>query len=134
MNYHIPANKTRFIYSGERSIFLVITANPIYYEKLIYYNLVRKETVRKSIDCMNNKNSTIQEKNHNLFMIGFEVGANLLNKIIVLKPNIQDIVNYYVKSYFTQNYVIGLQMRFFRNENSFRNSKFSFFNNPNFFL
>ena len=61
---------------------MVFCTNPNHYEKLIYYNLVKSETVQKSIETMNNLNSTIVEKNHNLFMIGFEFGANLLNKII----------------------------------------------------
>jgi hypothetical protein len=111
MNFEIPKDQTRFFYGSYNCLFMIICSNPNYYNQLIYYNLVKNETVQKSILTMNNPNSTFEEKNHNLFMIGFEVGANLLNKIVIPKPRIQQIVNEYVKRFFIENYVIGMQLR-----------------------
>jgi hypothetical protein len=81
---------------------MVLCTNPSHYGKLLYYNLVKNKTVQKSIKIMNHPNSTYVEKNHYLFMIGFEVGANLMNKIIMPKPKIQEIIT---------DYVIGIQLR-----------------------
>jgi hypothetical protein len=44
-------------------------------------------------------------------MIGFEVGANLLNKMIIPKPRIQDIIKDFVRREFLNNFVIGMQLR-----------------------
>ena len=111
MNYQIPENFTRFQYGGYENLFMVLCSNPKHYEKLIFYNLVKNETVIKSIQTIKNQNSTLVERNHNLFMIGFEVGANLLNKIIITKPGIQEIINHYIRSNFIDNFVIGIQLR-----------------------
>ena len=111
MNYQIPKDRTRFFYGKDGCLFMVLCTNPNHYDKLIYYNLVRNETVQKSIQTMNNSNSTFEEKNHNLFMIGFEVGANLMNRIIIPKAKIQEIINDFVRRDFIGNFVIGIQLR-----------------------
>jgi hypothetical protein len=111
MNFEIPKDRTRFHYGGYESLFMVLCTNPIHYDKLLYYNLVKNETVQKSIKTMNHPNSTYVEKNHDLFMIGFEVGANLMNKIIMPKPRIQEFINDFLRRDFVDNYVIGIQLR-----------------------
>ena len=111
MKFEIPKDRTRYFYGTCDCLFMVVCTNPIYYKKLIYYNLVKNETVQESIQTMKNKSSTVKEKKHNLFRIGFEVGANLLNKIVIPKPKIQEVVKEYVKKYFVENYVIGIQLR-----------------------
>ena len=111
MTFQIPKDRTRYHYGAYHCLYMVFCTNPDHYDKLIYYNLVKKETVQKSIETMKNKSSTYEEKSHNLFMIGFEVGANLLNKIVIPKPRIQDIINDFVKHHFLDNFVIGIQLR-----------------------
>ena len=111
MKFEIPKDRTRYFYGEYHCLFMIICTNPKHYDKLIYYNLVKKETIQKSIQTIENKHSTFEEKSHNLFMIGFEVGANLLNKIVIPKPRIQDIINDFVKRKFLDNYVIGIHLR-----------------------
>ena len=111
MNYQIPKDRTRYFYGESGCLFMVLCTNPNHYDKLIYYNLVKNETVQKSIQTMNNPNSTFEEKNHNLFMIGFEVGANLMNRLIIPKAKIQEIINDFVRRDFFGNFVIGIQLR-----------------------
>ena len=111
MNYQIPKDRSRFFYGESGCLFMVLCTNPNHYDKLIYYDLVKTETVQKSIQTMNNPNSTFEEKNHNLFMIGFEVGANLMNKMIIPKARIQEIIKDFVRRGFIGNFVIGIQLR-----------------------
>ena len=111
MNFQIPENATRFYFGIFDALFMVLCSNPKYYDALIYYELVRNETVQKSVSTMNNASSSSDEKTQNLFMIGFEVGANLLNKIIIPKPNIQEKINEIYRNEFLNNFVIGIQLR-----------------------
>ena len=113
MNFNIPKNRARFRYGEFEALFMVLCANPNHYERLVYYNLVEHATVQRSIETMKNSSSSRVENNHNLFMIGFEVGANLLNKIVIPKPKIQAIVKDFVKKEFVNRYVIGIQLRTF---------------------
>jgi hypothetical protein len=111
MSYLIPVNATRFYYGIFDALFMVLCSNPKYYDTLIYYELVRNETVQKSVSTMNNASSSSDEKSQNLFMIGFEVGANLLNKIVIPKPNIQEKIDEIYRNEFRNNFVIGIQLR-----------------------
>lgn len=113
INFNIPKNRARFKYGEYEALFMVLCANPNHYERLVYYNLVEHETVQRSIETMKNSSASLVEKNHNLFMIGFEVGANLLNKIVIPKPKIQAIIKDYVRREFVNRYIIGMQLRTF---------------------
>ena len=111
MNFEIPKDRTRYHFGSYDCLFMVICTNPNYYDKLLYYNLVKNETVQKSIQVINNESSTYEERSHYLFRVGFEVGANLINKLITPKPRIQQIVNDFLKRDFIDNFVIGIQLR-----------------------
>lgn len=111
MNFQIPENATRFYYGIYDALFMVLCSNPKYYDTLIYYGLVSNETVQNSVSTMNNASSSLDKKSQNLFMIGFEVGANLLNKIIIPKAHIQEKINEIYKNEFSNSFVIGIQLR-----------------------
>ena len=93
-------------------MFFEICANPIYYEKLLHYNLTEKITVEIALNTARNLSIySVEKQSHDLFKVGFEVGGRLLNRVWLPHTEIQNITNYYLNNYFKNNYVIGIQFR-----------------------
>ena len=53
-----------------------------------------------------------EKKRDVLFMIGYEVGGNILNKIWTPKDFVMDEIDFYLSNHFHDSFVIGMQMRF----------------------
>jgi hypothetical protein len=109
----IPTNRSRFIYRDLPSYFFEICSNPIYYEKLAYYELAEKETLTAAKEMT--KNMTLysnRNKSNVILRIGFEVGGSLLNRMWVPKKVISDLVEYYAKTVFKDYFMIGIQLRY----------------------
>ena len=110
---YIPMNKRRFIYNRYDPFFFEICSNPIYYEKLKYYQLVSAETINDALTKLyDNGNFSDNDKLNSVLQVGYEVGGNLLNKMWIPKKNLRDRVEYYYNKYFKGYYVIGIQLRY----------------------
>lgn len=112
MSTHVPNKTIKSIYTDGSCYFMKICSNPIYYDKLLFYKLVSKETIANARNAIKNKIDEKQLQEY-VFKIGYEVGGNLLNKIWIPKQRILNVINYYIEKEFKDNFVIGLQLRFF---------------------
>ena len=113
INTSIPTNKHRFVYNQYNPLFFEICSNPIYYEKLKYYELVSEWTVENALTKINDyEKFSKNDKLNSVLQVGYEVGGNLLNKMWIPKKTIRDRVEYYYNKYFKGYYVIGIQLRY----------------------
>jgi len=113
MKTSVPTQKyLRYFYSSIDPFFMEICTNPLYFPKLLYYNLTSKETVNSASNIISNKNSTQIEKQEKIFQVGFEVGGNLLNRFWRPNEAILKQIHFFVDKYFKNNFVIGLQLRY----------------------
>ena len=114
-------------YNNIQPLFFEICSNPIYYSKLLEFNLTKQETINEAINILNSNRSNLlnnQIKSHKLFKIGYEVGGNLLNKLWKPRDYIQKQIDYYLNNKFKSNYVIGIQFRtYFLKEQGMFNEK-----------
>ena len=118
MNTNIPMNGfLRYVFYRADCLFMEICANKKYFQKLFYYNLVSNETIHKALSSIN-ENKSDDDKKEKLFRVGFEVGGNLLNKIWKPNGDIQKEIDFYLKKEFKSNYVIGIQLRYGREEDA----------------
>lgn len=111
----------RYKYNRIEPLFFELCSNPIYYSKLLKYDLVKKSTVKKAIKLVKkleqHKNYTKIPQNiefevqDGLFQIGYEVAGNLLNKYWKPVDRIQNLIDYYLSNEFKSFYVIGIQIR-----------------------
>lgn len=97
-NTKIPTNVSRFYYKSIEAQFMELCMNPLYFPKLLYYDLVSDEAI-------------LMEK-QNKFSIGFFVGGQLLNKLWLPNEDLNRKIQIYLSKYFAQNFVIGIQLRF----------------------
>ena len=113
INVSLPTNRTKILYNELGAYFFELSTNPVYYNKLLCYGLVSKQTIDTARKIVENydKHSN-KEKADGLLKIGFEVGGNLLNKLWIPKKPIVDIVNSYLNTSFKDYFVIGIQLRF----------------------
>jgi hypothetical protein len=61
VSYQIPSNETRIQYDSSQPLFIEISSNPIYYEKLHSYGLVRKETVEAALEITKNMSTSLEK-------------------------------------------------------------------------
>ena len=110
--YYIPENYTRYVFGSGRPLFTEISANIRYYDKFKYYKLARKETLDEAYKALNNyeqfKNEELQRR---VLNVAFEIGGNILNRIWTPNQDMKNLVSHYVERHFTNNFVIGFQMR-----------------------
>ena len=110
--YYIPENYTRYVYGSGRPLFTEISANIRYYEKLKYYKLARKETLDEAFKALKDyklfKNEELQRR---VLNVAFEIGGNILNRIWTPNQDMKHLVKHYMERHFTNNFVIGFQMR-----------------------
>jgi hypothetical protein len=101
-----------------------LCCNPIYYDQILNYKLASNETVELAKKAVSNKKLSETQKQEYLFKVGFEVGGNLLNKF--WRPNryIRDKVDFYLEKEFKDNFVIGIQLRYFYLNRLFDTMKF----------
>jgi hypothetical protein len=77
-DFKLPTNVNRIFYPKNELFLLDICSNPAYYEKLLNYGLVSKETVKSALESLNQSNISL--RHDKLFRVGFEVGNRLLNR------------------------------------------------------
>jgi hypothetical protein len=110
----VPLNMKRILYNDYDPYFFEICSNPIYFNKLLKYGLVSKETVLNAIKVAKNMSQfNEQEKQDFILRVPFEVGGNLLNKIWLPQDHISKKINYFVNNLFNGYYMIGIQLRYF---------------------
>ncbi|CAF0773369.1 unnamed protein product [Brachionus calyciflorus] len=107
----INTDHKRLVYNGYMPHFFELSANPIYYNKLLEYGLVRNETIFKANEALSNDNMNELEKIESLYMIGFEVGSNLLNEFWLIKPSFLNEINSFYNDNLKDYFVIGMQFR-----------------------
>jgi hypothetical protein len=106
----------RFVLTGGSPIFLELACNKKYFQKFLDYGLVSSETIKQAEDLLN---SGIFKSGNNSFSInylyrtGFELAHNLMNKFWRSNGKIMRQVNLYRERFFKDNYVIGMQFRFY---------------------
>lgn len=117
----VPTNKTRFIFDGMCSLFFELACNRSYYDKFLYYGLVKPETIQKArdtwsrldkLDLKKLNKSMNNEAIDALYRPGFELASNIMN--IFWKPNqhVLEVIEKFQKTHFSGYYVIGMQFRF----------------------
>ena len=100
-----------FGYNG--AYFFEVCANPYYYERLYELGLVKLETIRNAriaIDSITNVTSNI-DLIDSIYLIGYEVGGNLLNKYWIPENSISAQIDKYVEQNFKSNLIIAFQVR-----------------------
>lgn len=112
MSTNIPLGYNKYIYNSIDALFMEICANPIYFDKLLVYNLTSQSTINQARKIINTVSSSDSQKREYLFKIGFEVGGNLLNRIWTPNQVIAQIVDSFVQSQFKGYFVIGIQLRY----------------------
>ena len=123
VNQTIPTNYTRFVYKYYEPYIFELCSNPIYYDKLLSYELVSRESINRarllfnnstynhaSITLRNDDNTNELEKQQILFSIGYEVAGAILNAIWTPKAHIRRKMAEY-DFYFSKYFIIGLQIR-----------------------
>jgi hypothetical protein len=111
MKSNVP-NALRYFYGSQGPLFMELCANPAYFHKFAYYNLVKNETLSKALKTISNNHSTQLEKQERLLSIGYELGGNILNRVWRPAKIISDDVEKYYEKYFKNNFVIGFQLRY----------------------
>jgi hypothetical protein len=111
----IPNNYSRIYYESSEAYYFEICSNPIYYDKLLSFDLVRNGTVLQALKLVQNMDLSPSITNdevriNRILQIGFEVSGNLLNKFWLPKQNIQNLIDFYLETKFRSHYVIGIQL------------------------
>ena len=124
MNTKIKKDCMIYTYPNISAYFMELCCNPVYYDKILNNNLASKETLQLAQKAISNENMSETQKQDYLFRVGFEVGGTVLNKF--WKPNsyIRDKVEFYVKNEFKENFVIGIQLRYYYLNKLFDTIKF----------
>ena len=107
-------NKTRYVFAGIGPVFFDFACDLRFFETFIAYDLVSQETINKALPFLE-KQTEITTNATSLdvvYKVGFELGYNILNKF--WRPNLmlRSLVEYYIKKYFSDYYVIGMQLRY----------------------
>ena len=69
----LPTNTSRILYKHQPAYFFEICSNPIYYEKLHFYGLVKRETIDRAFEITNNLNKySNDDMQRDILKIGFE--------------------------------------------------------------
>ncbi|CAF1088724.1 unnamed protein product [Brachionus calyciflorus] len=113
VNKSIPNDKIRYIYADIRPMWFTLCSNPIYYKKFESYDLVQTSTLERAKEALDSTSTmSEEEKIHRLYMIGFEVGSNLFNKVWVINQKFMNEINEIYDENFKNNFVIGMQLRY----------------------
>jgi hypothetical protein len=113
MQTKLVPNKNKYIYIEGGTYYMEICTNPVYFDKLLQYGLVREASVTAALDIIKRgRDASDYEKQEKLFQVGFEVGGNLINKFWMPSKQIMSDVDAYVKEMFLNKIVIGFQLRF----------------------
>ena len=121
----IPNNTNRIMYNSICPFFFEISSNPIYYDVFLQYGLAKQETIDKARLVFKNLTQYSNDVKMRVFLqVGLEVGGSILNNFWKPKQEIQNLINFYHKTQFQGNYVIGLQIRIEFLQNNLRYSDF----------
>ncbi len=88
--------------------FFEVCSNPKYFQKLLDKGAVSKSTIDRAMDI---ENKTNDEQLNRLFQVGFEAANFVLKKAWPLRPHLIALVDHYKTQYFSDSFVIGLQLR-----------------------
>ena len=124
METKIKEDCKKYSFRNISSYFMELCCNPIYYNKLLKYNLVSRETIESARKAISNEIISDAIRQENLFNVGYEVGGNILNQLWIPKKHIRDIVNYYLNKEYKNNFVIGIQLRYHYLNRLFDTTKF----------
>ncbi len=101
-------DQIRIVYQSIDPYFFELCSNPLYYDKLLYYELVSNETIEKAKETVLNMSLYSNEiKSDRLLGIGYQVAGNLMNRVWIPKKFILDTVHYYANQLFLDYYMIG---------------------------
>ena len=107
----IPEQFAYIYYAEFNAYFFELCSNPIYYDKLLQFNLVKTDTIKEARAVLESNIDNSEQLHNSLFRIGFEVGGNLLNRHWRPKKYLLAQVEQLYENKFTGNYVIGMQIR-----------------------
>ena len=113
----IPKTFTRFVFDGMFSMYFELACNKNYFEKFLYYGLVKPETIIQSLEALeilNSAQKTPRAYSHLinvLFRTGFELAHNIMNIFWHPKTELQKQIDKFVEENLKDFYVIGIQIR-----------------------
>jgi hypothetical protein len=107
-------NSSRVKYEKIEAYFFELCCFSQFYDKLLNYDLVCKDTINNARKALQNKTQIGPGPEQDLiFQVGFEVGGNLMRKFWKPRKNVQNTIKKYYDRYFKEHFVIGLQLRFY---------------------
>ena len=112
-SYQLSKSATRFRFQSNTAFFFDLCTNPVYFDKILAYNLSSYETVLKANQSLaSNSSSNEAERIDSLLKVGFEVASRLMNKFWKPKYFIQKTINSYVNNRFYGHIMIGIHLRY----------------------
>ena len=109
---YIPNEYTRFRFQTYSALFMELSANDLFYDRILEFNLASTETIARARSALKKTNSNKSQRLDYLLQVGFEVGGNILNQLWIPNSSILDYVDYFYNKEFKGYYVIGFQLRF----------------------
>jgi hypothetical protein len=106
----LPLEYDVYRVTGFGPVFFELVTNPSHFDKLVKGSFVAKQTIENArLAVANNENNNV--KIEKLYQIGFEFGGFVLRNFWLSNNELQTKISNFVRKNFTDNYVIGIQMR-----------------------
>ena len=109
---YIPSEYNRFRFQTYSALFMELSANDLFYDRFLEFNLVSTETISRARDALKKTDLNNTQRLDCLLQVGFEIGGNILNQLWIPNNSILDYVEYFYNKEFKGYYVIGFQLRF----------------------
>ena len=101
----------RTLFQNDNTIFFGICSEPVHYQKLFKYGLVKRQTINEAFDSIKNlKSYSLTNNFRSLLQIGYEVAGNLLNKHWVPNEKIRSIIKQIDDVSLKDEFVIGFHL------------------------
>lgn len=110
-SYFLP-NATRLKYQSNAAFFFDICTNPIYFPKILAYNLSTFKTIQKANGSIHSSSLAEHERVDNILTVGFDVASSLLKKFWRPKSTLLNLIDSYVNDRFKGQFMIGIHLRY----------------------
>ena len=107
----VPKDCGIYFTSSWTGYFFEIGTNLKYAQLLAEKGFIRSETVKRASQALNDPLVSYQHKKEYFYLIGFEFAGYALNNFWRLRPYLENKVNKFVYEKFSQNFIIGFQLR-----------------------
>lgn len=110
ISHTLPSKSKNLVFRSNYAFFFDLCSNPIYYSKILKYNLAKNKTIFKAKQTLESKANDL-DKMERVLQIGFEVASSLMKKFWRLESNFQKEIEDFYEKNFRNYFVIGIQMR-----------------------